>query len=76
MAALPETLRDQLERAHGRYGETLSDAELARGEVKALMLRARAEGATNKEIGDVLGVSRQRVSQILRKDVSKDASSD
>lgn len=38
----------------------------ARREITEALKAAKAAGATNQEIGDVLGVTRQRVSQMLQ----------
>lgn len=46
--------------AHRKVGE-------ARSELAAAIQAAKKAGATNQEIGDILGVSRQRVSQLLNK---------
>ena len=62
----PEDLAQAVKLSHSLYMEALRDADVARGAFVENVGKMRAAGATNQEIGDVLGVSRQRISQMLR----------
>lgn len=71
MTMLPDNHRQALEESRKRYAALSGDVEEARKAFLVSVEDARAAGATNQEIGDVLGVSRQRISQLLRKEVEK-----
>jgi DNA-directed RNA polymerase sigma subunit (sigma70/sigma32) len=64
-------LADAIRDWHTIHLRRLGQTETSALHLRKLIQDAREAGATNQEIGDVLGVSRQRVSQILRKDVTK-----
>ena len=62
------TPENRLALAQQTATEVTSDARCARDERRRAVLDARAEGLTLAEIADILGVSYQRVWQIINAD--------
>lgn len=63
-----EELAQAVKLSHSLYLDALREAEARRGVFMGNVGEMKAAGATTQEIGSVLGVSRQRVSQMLSKE--------
>jgi DNA-directed RNA polymerase specialized sigma subunit len=55
---------------HDQYVTAQEAAYDTREDLILTLRKAREAGATNQELGDVLGVTRQRISQLLKEDPS------